>query len=97
MPGSQGPQIADFWVGMASIPILGTLVTIIFKSRTALSKDILELQKALAAHQLHAAEKMASKTYVKDVDARFTAMFDKLDDKFDKLVDKVDKVLERVK
>lgn len=100
MPINQGPQIADFWVGLASIPILGTLITLIFKNRAALSQDILHLQKAIAALELSTAEKHATKEYVNSVEARVMAMHDKLDAKLDKIDekigDKLDKIIDKI-
>ncbi len=82
MPGN-GPQLADFWVGMASIPILGTIVTLVFRNRAALSAEILSLQKSLAQHQLDVATDRASNTYVKDVETRIDKRLNRIDDKLD--------------
>ncbi len=89
MPGHTGPQLADFWVGMASIPILGTLVTLIFRNRTALSKEILQLTKKLAEHELDVANNRASNGYVKEVEDRVTKLHNKIDGKLDEVLRRI--------
>ncbi len=86
MPASQGPQLADFWAALASIPFLGVIIGLIFRNKTTLSTEILQLTKKLAEHELNVANNRASNSYVKEVEDRMTKLHNKIDGKLDEVL-----------
>ncbi len=86
MPGHAGSQLADFWAALASIPILGVIITLIFRNKTILSVEILRLHKELAEYKLDSAKNLASNGYVKEVEDRLTKLYNKIDGKLDEVL-----------
>ncbi len=86
MPGNTGSQLVDSWAALASIPILGVLIGLIFRNKTTLSTEILQLTKKLAEHELNVANNRASNSYVKEVEDRVTKLHNKIDGKLDEVL-----------
>ena len=72
-------NIVDWYGWAASVPILGTLIALIFRNRAKLSAEILRLQKELDEHRLEVAKGYASNSYIQEVEKRLTARIEAME------------------